>query len=78
MSVLPRGRGERKALIALTNSLRDEGAVSKVFSVRLTRQLEALSPANTKGRPSSTNSASTIREARDEIHQQAVRAVPAS
>ncbi len=49
-----------------------------MFSIRLARQLEALSPTTTKSRASNIASASTRREARDEIHQQAIRAVPVS
>ena len=42
---LPRKQGERKALVALANSLKEEGAASAPFSTRLLRHLEGLSSA---------------------------------
>ena len=82
VTFLPQARGQRKALIALAGTISTGGAVAAPFGIRLRRQLEGLvrtetrSRANPTGGASPVSGAGVLRERRDEIHRQALRAIP--
>ena len=77
MTFLAQSRGQRKALTALAATRVSRGATAAPFVTRLRRQLEGLVRADTRGRSApSAGAASALRERRDEIHRQALRAIP--
>ena len=86
VTFLPQSRGQRKALIALAGTLASTGAASAPFSVRLRRQLEGLvrpdgrvrAAAQTGVTNASAGAVGVLRDRRDEIHRQALRAIPQS
>ena len=71
---LAQSRGERKSCRALANALRENGAVSQPLSARLRRQLEAL----TSSAGTSSSAIQSQKETRDNVHRQALRALPPS
>lgn len=81
---LERIRGERRSFIALSKLLRISGAVTKPFSGRLGRELEALSVKSAvpaKGNNTSIDSkniagSSAIRDKRNGVHKLAYASMP--
>ena len=83
VTFLAHERGQRKALTALVKTRATSGVASAPFGVRLRRQLEGLVRSDGRLRAQSGSSAATgssaaLRDRRDEIHRQALRALPMS
>jgi hypothetical protein len=80
VTFLPQARGQRKALISLASTRSTGGAVSAPFGVRLRRQLEGLLRPEGRSRGVGATPAATgvgvLRDRRDEVHRQAIRAIP--
>jgi len=79
VTFLPQERGQRKTLIALASTRTNVGAASSPFNRRLRRQLENLVRPEARNRSSTASTTvggNSVRERRDEIHRQALRAIP--
>lgn len=74
---MAQSRGERKSCRALANALRENSAVSQPLSARLRRQLESLT-GGMNPNANGSNAIQTQKEARDNVHRQALRALPPS
>jgi hypothetical protein len=73
VSYASREEGTRKAVLILQSSIREKGAAGKQLSVRLNRKL---SSTLIKNRTTTQSAATSDRDRRDELHRQALRAIP--